>query len=394
MVGNLYTQDEVLGILMNLVNGIGLYARSDNMPKRYKQMMTINGEDHWVSGATLKDLLEGYLQLCIDEGTVVPAIVMKSEDKKDIPILDDYMKNFNELYKNNQQSLTKVARQRSIDLHISPRFGQKRLDEISTNDIQKWFNELEEKGYSHESLLKIKNVLSPVMDAAVEDGYISRNPFKSTKLTIGGKETVHHKAIPEDIMKKIREEIPELSDVRVRRMITLFTYTGMRMEEVLGLRWEDLDYTNNWIYIQRAVVHPHRNQPEVKQPKTKTSTRRIPLPEAVRRNLIPTSNKGFILHASDDDTCERPMSYTEARRVFNKIRSTFGLQEYSAHDFRDTCATEWREAGVPLDVISHMLGHAKSDITENRYVKYRDELYQGVRAVMSKPDGTNYGTNC
>ena len=65
------------------------------------------------------------------------------------------------------------------------------------------------------------------------------------------------------------------------------------------------------------------------------------------------------------------------------------LQEYSAHDFRDTCATEWREAGVPTDIIAKLLGHSKSDITENRYVKYRDEIFQGVRDIMDADFGTN-----
>ena len=70
------------------------------------------------------------------------------------------------------------------------------------------------------------------------------------------------------------------------------------------------------------------------------------------------------------------------KKCFDKIRKILGLTEYTAHDFRDTCATEWKEAGMPLDVISHLLGHAKSDITETRYVKYRDELYDGVRAIL------------
>ena len=76
------------------------------------------------------------------------------------------------------------------------------------------------------------------------------------------------------------------------------------------------------------------------------------------------------------------MSYTEARRVFDKIRRRFSIEDYSAHDFRDTCATEWREKGIPLDVIARMLGHSKTETTEKRYVKYRTEIMDEARKLM------------
>lgn len=83
-----------------------------------------------------------------------------------------------------------------------------------------------------------------------------------------------------------------------------------------------------------------------------------------------------------DDKHETPMSYTETRNTFNRIRDRFQLDGYSAHDFRDTCATEWRENGIPLDVIARLLGHAKTETTERRYVKYRDESFNNVRNMM------------
>ena len=386
----LYTESEVIGILSNLVNGIGLCAKGDNMPTRYKQKMTLNGEEKWVTGRTLKDLLEAYLELCIKEGTVAPGFLLHAKQESNAPILGEYLDQFIELYKNNQQSLTKESRNRIIRNHIKPKFGNKQISDISTNDLQAWFNELDSSGYSHETLLKIKNTFSPCLDAAVEDGYIQRNPFKSSRLSIKGSETKHHKAIPIDKMRYIRDSIHIFTDIKMRFMLVLLSYTGMRMEEILGLRWEDIDFQDNWINIQRAVVHPKRNQPEIKDTKSKTSKRRIPLPDEVKKVLKPRHNTGFIL--SSNPTRETPMSYTESRNIFNKIRSECDIREYSAHDFRDTCATEWREAGIPTDIVAKLLGHSKSDITENRYVKYRDEIYQGVRAVMNQNGSINYGT--
>ena len=87
--------------------------------------------------------------------------------------------------------------------------------------------------------------------------------------------------------------------------------------------------------------------------------------------------------ASDKDPKRgTPLSYTESRRIFDKIRKRFSIQEYSAHDFRDTCATEWRENGMSLDVIARLLGHSKTETTEKRYVKYRDDLLEGAKNQM------------
>lgn len=384
MSEHLYTQAEVIQILANLVNGIGHYAVGDIMPKRFKEQVNVNGQNRWVTGRTLSDLLEGYLNLCLDAGIVLPALDNSTAGiKPSEPVLfGAYLKRFVEAYKNDQESLTKQNRENIIRKHILPMWGDRAITEIKPMDLQLWFNELAAKGYSHETLVKIKNTMSPALDAAVEEDLISKNPLKSKLLVIGGNATKSHKAIPKDKMTKIRDGLKDISDDRVRFMCAILCYTGMRFEEVLGLRWEDINFDTGWIYIQRAVVHPTRNQPEVKDPKSKTSKRRIPLAGKLREELHPKHFTGYILHSAKDGKRETPMSYTEARRIFDKIRQRFELDGYSAHDFRDTCATEWREKGIPLDVISSLLGHAKVEVTQNRYVKYRDDIFQGVRDTM------------
>ena len=402
--GTIYTQDQVEDIAQraaryaveqaNFGNRIEPSPEGDDdMTKRIKQQVQLNGTQHWITGQTIGDLLNSYLSLCLSQGVVAPPIAVERQPVSSSPLFGAYLKNFNEIYKSKQQSLTKTSREQIAKNHIIPKWGRSPIDSIKTSDLQLWFNDLESQGYSHETLLKIKNNMNPALDAAVEDGYISRNPLRSTRLNIGGAETVHHKAIPSDKMKEIRIQISDIEDDRVRRMATLLCNTGMRLEEILGLKWEDIDFIDNWIYIQRAVVHPTRNMPEVKCPKSVSSKRRVPLTNTIKIQLGQKYSSGFVLHSDDKDTRKCPLSYTEARRCVKKIKDLFGLQGYSAHDFRDTCATEWREAGVPTDIIARLLGHTKSDITENRYVKYRDEIFQGVRDIMEIDLGTQNGTN-
>ena len=73
----------------------------------------------------------------------------------------------------------------------------------------------------------------------------------------------------------------------------------------------------------------------------------------------------------------------QQKLAFDRIRKTFGLEDYSAHDFRDTCATEWREAGMSIETISKILGHANSTVTEKCYVKFREKSLDEARGVMN-----------
>ena len=91
-------------------------------------------------------------------------------------------------------------------------------------------------------------------------------------------------------------------------MAALLYCTGMRIEEVLGLRWEDIDTERGCIHIRRAVVHPGRNMPEIKSTKSKAE-RTIPLPRHLLDELSPKEETGFLLNSYTDLSRENPLSY-------------------------------------------------------------------------------------
>lgn len=342
------------------------------MAKYTRTKVMVNGKTKWICGYTQQELFDSYARLLEKEGAV-----QRMEEERPIPLFGDYMEKFYSTFRVNQEDNTLINRKRVIKNHIQPAFGSTLIDRITTMDLQEFFNKVGEK-YAKETALKIKNIMNPVFEAAVEDGLISRNPLSSSRITICGKETVSHKAIPKDKMDAIKNALPTLSG-RMKIMAALLCYSGMRFEEILGLSWEDID--GEWIHINHAVVHPTRNEPVVKAPKTKTSERIIPYVDKLKEILEPNRATGFILSKEGDG--KTPLSYTEARRVFDKIRKQFDLSGFTAHDFRDTCATEWREAGIQLDVIARLLGHAKTETTEKKYVKYRNDLLLQSVATMN-----------
>lgn len=363
-------------LLDNSISGlIDVSGGDTDMAKRIKQRATLGGKDFWVTGETQQDIFNAYLQHAIKEGIVMPTNNTNQVCDETAPLFGNYLLNFLNVYRDDQARTTINNRNHMVKRHILSRWGNVPMNEITTDALQKWFNELG-KEYKQETLLKIKNHMSPALDSAVEDGLIKRNPFKSQKLKIKGKAGGHHKAIPFEKMKYIRAHLNDLPE-RERRMTALLAYTGMRMEEILGLRWEDLDFAENKIHIRRAVVHPKRNQAEVKDTlKTDSSRRDIPIQDKVIEGIQPLQASGFIVG------CELPLTYQQQKRSFEKIRKAFGIEDYTAHDFRDTCATEWREAGMPLDIISKMLGHSNTKVTEKCYVKFRETGIEEARQYM------------
>lgn len=177
-------------------------------------------------------------------------------------------------------------------------------------------------------------------------------------------------------MQHVRKHMDTLPR-RERCIVALLCYTGLRFEEILGLQWSDIDLETKEIRIQRAVIHPTRNQPLVKPPKTKASTRTIPLADKLIEHLSPFESEGFILGG------EKPLTYQQKKRSFDKIRERMGLEAYSAHDFRHTCATEWKEHGMTLQEVSKILGHTNTSVTERCYVEFRKHGMNKARMVMN-----------
>lgn len=372
---------------MNLENSTPSIAdmseqEKTDMSKRIRAHVELGDKNIWLSGESQQDLFNAYLKHAIDAGiVVVPSCASKPEKPKDDgPLFGPYLRKYVDTYKRKQTGNTLINRERIIRTHIIPKIGKMPIRSITTAFIQTWFDELCEKGLARETLLKIKNVASPAFDGAVCDGLIAYNPFKDKRFVINTNKGKHHKAIPHEKMEGVKAQLDDLPDTE-RRLMALLCYTGMRIEEVLGLRWQDVDAKGKVLHVTQAVIHPTRNKPEVKAPKTKSSARSIPMPDRLIALISPVQSEGYLVGGKE------PLTYTVFNKMFKRLRTQFDLLDYSAHDFRDTCATEWRESGMSLDVISRLLGHADTSVTEKCYVKFREKSLDGARDLMNRMSG-------
>lgn len=171
--------------------------------------------------------------------------------------------------------------------------------------------------------------------------------------------------------------------------ILVCLFTGLRIGEICALRWEDISFSDQSIYIhhtlQRIQIHQgNKAKTEVVMttPKSPCSIRKIPLPDEIAKILIlnQKSSSGYVL-TNDDYKFIEPRTM---QNKFKKILKAAGIENANFHALRHTFATRCVELGFDVKTLSEILGHATVNITMNRYVH---PTYEMKKKNMQKLSG-------
>ena len=190
--------------------------------------------------------------------------------------------------------------------YISPVFGAKNISAIKNSDIKKFMLSLVAQGFKPNSVEVIYTILHPIFGQAVKDDYIRKNPadgiMQEIKQSTDWTKKRKH-ALTENQQSAFIDFVA--SNKTYSHWLPLFTCllgTGCRIGEMLGLRWEDIDYKNNIISINHNLIYrlqdSGRCEFHITTPKTNAGTRIIPMFDDVRRaftqeRLRQMAEKGF-----------------------------------------------------------------------------------------------------
>lgn len=273
-----------------------------------------------------------------------------------------------------------------LSQYILPYFGDRNIDDVTVADIQAFYDYLAEgkkHGYSkninRDTIRRIGGLLGRIFGIAEEMGVIDRTPMLKRLLAINAEEGGHHKALPGELVDKVKRELVHLEDDRERIYMALLAYTGMRKEEILGLRWEDVNWEDGTAHIVRAVTYAQKSTPTVSTPKTKNSARYVILVQPVMDVLTPLKKThGYILGG------DAPLCYSTSQRIASRAFKKLGLEGYNNHDWRTTFGTQLKERGVSTALIADLMGHADTRMVETVYARTRKEGIVGQKAMLEE----------
>ena len=210
----------------------------------------------------------------------------------------------------------------------------------------------------------------------LNDGYVPRKNSKCSILSDMEREYLAGNDMDLELAPTPRQQIfiqrfymySNLVKPSDRAFLALHALHPLRPEEVLGLLWRDLDFSAQTIHIERAVTHPSRNAPLVKETKTQASRRTINLVP----QIIPLLERG----AEDDFVLggEKPLSYSMVRKMCERIQRQTGFEErITPRRFRTTVLTDLYDATKDIKQAQRAAGHTTAAMTLKHYVKGREE---------------------
>ena len=336
--------------------------------KRIRRTVKLNDTTVWVTADTEQEYADKLMKIAGAEKN-------GSGEKHSFA---EYAHRWFEVFsKPNVAVVTALTYESQMKKHILPILGEKTVEDITPADIQKVFNYMS-KDAKQETKNKVKNVLSQILKMAVEEEVISRNPLQSSSLRIKGQASAVTKPYTVEQMRYLAGHLGHIPQETDRVWLALSISLPLRLEEVLGLTWADVDEENCILHIRNTVTHPTRNEPEFK-PYTKTaaSVRDLVFPREVLRYL-PKRGKPeeFVVGGRN------PISYTQLRGVRKRITYALHFDEtITPRRFRTTVATDISATTHDLKLVQRMLGHSTPQMTLKHYDKGRSTASDAAQAI-------------
>lgn len=298
----------------------------------------------------------------------------------------------------------------SYEQFVEPKFGRIKLTDLKRTDVRAFYNYLaDERHIKVNSIDCIHTVLHQVLELAVEDDYLRYNPSDNAL-----KELKRAHSSDFDTRRALTLEEQQIfesyleSSARYAHWLPIFTvmlWMGMRVGELTGLRWEDVDFEENTISVNHTLVYFSKGKQDgctfaVNTPKTETGKRTIPMLPKVKEALLKEkafqeevgisckaeidgfSNFIFVNrfgNVQNQSTLNKALKRIIRDCNYELLDNSGGkevttLPNFSNHSLRHTFTTRMCEAGVNIKAMQDILGHADVETTLGIYTDATKDL--------------------
>lgn len=261
-----------------------------------------------------------------------------------------------------------------IDSHIKPELGNLKLSSLRPDHLQYLYSKKLDAGLSKRTVQYIHAVIRRSLNQAVKWGIIYRNPTDAVSAP-----RPQRKAADTLTEAQVSEFLKVVEQHRWYPIYVLAIATGMRQGEILGLRWDDIDFANGTISV-RNTVYSIRGKIYLGEPKSEKSRRTISVPEFALNILKPLKKDGLVFTTSSG----KPISPRNLSRHFHQSLEKAGFQHMRFHDLRHTCATLLLKMNIHPKVVQEMLGHSSITLTLDTYSHIIPSLQEEAAGKMNK----------
>jgi integrase len=249
--------------------------------------------------------------------------------------LHDFAKEYLEWAKVNKTS-SSYDRDLSTLRGFEEAFPEKTIQEITTWDIEKWKAKRKAEvkpATTNRDLATVKHLYSK----AIEWKKVKENPAKGVRLLKGEVKRVRY-LVPEEVQRLLSNCADHL-----RPIVTVAIHTGMRRSELLGLKWDQVDFEKGIISLLVTKNHERRD---------------ISMNETVKATLKEMERRGSYVFSDRDGS--------RFKRVDHSLKTALektGIEDFRFHDLRHTFASNLVMAGLDLDTVAELMGHKKLEMT-------------------------------
>jgi integrase len=246
---------------------------------------------------------------------------------------------------------------------ITPTWGARSLSDVRTVAVETWLGTLK---LSNGSRAKVRNIMSALYSHAVRWEFFDRNPITLVRQSATRKRTPD--VLTADELKKL---LAELTGV-YRVMVFLAATTGLRVSELLALRWQDCDFEAGEIRLTRGIVRQRETMM-----KTEASRKPVPLDAGLADVLVQWrvqcayNQSDDYLFASPEKDGKQPMWPNSAMEKHIRPAATrAGIEKRIGwHMFRHTFGTLVKSQGADVATTQALMRHANVSVTMDHYVQ-------------------------
>jgi integrase len=270
-----------------------------------------------------------------------------------------------------------------IRLHILPRIGQRRLDQLMPEHLEQMYAELLASGRSPATVLRVHRVLHRALKIAVQRERVARNV---ATLVDPPKQRRAETPMPLDV-DECRKVLAAAEGRRNAARWTVALALGLRQSEALGLQWRDIDLEVGKLSVRRGLHRVDGKGLMFEEPKTPRSRRTVALPgpltaalrmhretQDLERMVAGTDWQDFDLVFAQPNG--RPLDKHSDYEAWTRLLADAGVRHIRLHDGRHTAATLLLTAGVHPRVVMELLGHSQMRTTTDIYSHVMPALAQ------------------